>query len=56
MPVTVEGGGGLDRIWIASRTPLWNQLLSRSTILIFRVFVERRGQLGQHNPLLLVDV
>ena len=32
--VTVEGGD-LDRIWIASRTPLWNHLLSRSTILMF---------------------
>ena len=25
----------LDRIWIAYRTPLWNHLLSRSTILMF---------------------
>ena len=31
----VESGGDPDWIWIASRMPLWNHLLSQSTILMF---------------------
>ena len=35
LPLSRLRMGDLDRIWIASRTPLWNHLLSRSIILTF---------------------
>ena len=59
MPLSRLRVGDLDRIWIASRTPIWNHLLSRSTILMFWVstlcLVNRLNYYGQ-SGMSLVDV